>query len=37
VHRFPAPYLTALVEASHQRALTSLSKARQIALAALRV
>jgi predicted DNA-binding protein (MmcQ/YjbR family) len=34
VHRFPASYLTALVEASYQRAWTSLSRARQISIAA---
>jgi predicted DNA-binding protein (MmcQ/YjbR family) len=32
VHRFPAAYLTALVESSYERAFASLSKARQHAL-----
>jgi predicted DNA-binding protein (MmcQ/YjbR family) len=32
VPRFPASYLTELVECSHQRAFASLSKARQIAI-----
>jgi predicted DNA-binding protein (MmcQ/YjbR family) len=32
VARFPAPYLTELVEWSYQRALASLSKAKQIAI-----
>lgn len=32
VSSFPAPYLTDLVEWSYQRALASLSKARQIAI-----
>src|SRR5664279_1168719 len=31
VHRFPASYLTELVESSYQRALASLSKAKRIA------
>ena len=33
VSSFPAPYLRELVQASYERAFTSLSKARQIALA----
>src|ERR1700686_3707417 len=37
VHRFPASYLTELVESSHRRALASLSRAKQIAIAASRV
>lgn len=32
VHRFPAAYLTELVEWSYQRAFTSLSKTRQAAI-----
>ena len=32
VHRFPAAYLTELVEWSHQRAFASLSKARRAAI-----
>ena len=32
VHRFPASYLTELVEWSYQRAHSSLSKARQMAI-----
>jgi predicted DNA-binding protein (MmcQ/YjbR family) len=35
VPRFPAFYLTELVEWSHQRAFTSLSKAKQIAIRTL--
>jgi predicted DNA-binding protein (MmcQ/YjbR family) len=34
VHRFPAAYLTELVEWSYQTALGSLSKARQLAIRA---
>ena len=34
VHRFPAAYLTELVEWSYQRAFGSLSKAKQIAIRA---
>ena len=34
VSRFPASYLTELVECSYQRALTSLTKARQAAIRA---
>jgi predicted DNA-binding protein (MmcQ/YjbR family) len=37
VHRFPAAYLRDLVDSSYRRALASLSKARQIAIAAPRV
>jgi predicted DNA-binding protein (MmcQ/YjbR family) len=37
VHRFPGSYLTELVESSHRRALASLSKAKQIAIASSRV
>ena len=37
VHRFPAAYLTELVESSYRRARSSLSKAKQIAIAASRV
>ena len=32
VHRFPASYLTELVEWSHQKAFATLSKAKQIAI-----
>ena len=34
VHEFPPPYLAELVEASYRRALTSLSKAKQLAITA---
>jgi predicted DNA-binding protein (MmcQ/YjbR family) len=34
VHRFPASYLTELVESSYQSALASLGKAKQIAIRA---
>lgn len=34
VRRFPAGYLTELVECSHQRAFASLGKARQLAIRA---
>jgi predicted DNA-binding protein (MmcQ/YjbR family) len=37
VHRFPGAYLTELVESSYRRARSSLSKAKQIAIAASRV
>jgi predicted DNA-binding protein (MmcQ/YjbR family) len=37
VHRFPAPYLTELVESSYRRAFGSLSGAKRIAIAASRV
>jgi predicted DNA-binding protein (MmcQ/YjbR family) len=36
VSRFPAAYLTELVRWSHQRAFTSLSKARQVAIRKVR-